>query len=282
MGLRAGMQQLEMLPVPADLGVEAIVADGIFCDELTPAGSLDAGLILYVHGGAYVAGSARTHRELAGRLGATANVRVVSIDYRLAPEFPFPAAVNDVMRVYRWALAEGHAADSIGLAGDSAGGGLVLAALACLRDAGDPLPAAAVCFSPWTDLAATGASMTANASTDPMLSGPSLQNAAALYLAGAAPNDPRASPLYADLTGLPPLLIQATDTEILFDDARRVAERARQAGVSVTFETWDDLIHVWQVFGPMLAEGREATEAAGRFLAGHLGRNVLDSMESRR
>ncbi len=222
--------------------------------------------VLYLHGGGYVVGSPASHRELAERLSAAAGARVLVIDYRLAPEHPFPAAVDDGTAAYRWLLRQGVDPSRTAVCGDSAGGGLAVAALVALRDAGDPMPAAGVCLSPWVDLEGLGESMTARAKLDLMVGREGLLESAAMYLAGADPRTPLAAPLYADLQGLPPLLIQVGTSETLYDDSTRLAERARAAGVDVTLQTWEEMVHVWHLFAPLLPEGQQAIEAIGEFL----------------
>jgi acetyl esterase/lipase len=194
---------------------------------------------------------------------------VLLIDYRLAPEHPHPAAVEDSTRAYRWLLETGSNPKRMAIAGDSAGGGLTVATLVALRDAGVPLPAAAVCLSPWVDLEGIGESMTTKAAVDPMVQREPLLRMASMYLAGQDPRTPLAAPLYADLRGLPPLLIQVGTAETLLDDSVRLAERARAAGVQVTLEPWEDMIHVWQAFAAMLPEGQQAIERIGEFLRQH-------------
>ncbi|HXZ10655.1 MAG TPA: alpha/beta hydrolase [Paraburkholderia sp.] len=228
--------------------------------------SAPARTILYLHGGGYYFCSPRSHRSLVFELARRADARTFSLDYRLAPEHRFPAALDDSLAAYRWLLAVGTPAGSIVIAGDSAGGGLALASLIALRDAGDALPAGALLFSPWTDLAATGESIRTNDGRDPMFSGPSIARGATIYLGDAAATHPYASPLYAEMGGLPPLFIQAGSTEVLLDDARRVAEKARAAGVSVEFEIWPDMPHVWQIFAPFIPEACKALDDAARFV----------------
>ncbi|WP_118180882.1 alpha/beta hydrolase [Paraburkholderia phosphatilytica] len=222
--------------------------------------------ILYLHGGGYYFCSPRSHRTLTFGFAARTNARLFSLDYRLAPEHRFPAALDDAVAAYRRLLSDGTPAQSIVIAGDSAGGGLALATLIALRDAGDELPASAVLFSPWTDLAATGASIRANDGLDPMFAGPSVGRAAAVYLGDTPTTHPYASPLYADLRGLPPMLIQVSSTEVLLDDSTRVAKKIEAAGGRVQLEVWPKLPHVWQMFVPFIPEARRALDRAAAFV----------------
>ncbi|WP_175836924.1 alpha/beta hydrolase [Burkholderia anthina] len=222
--------------------------------------------LLYFHGGGYYFCSTKTHRPLVFRLTKRAGVRSFSLDYRLAPENRFPAALDDALAAYRQLLALGTPPESIVFGGDSAGGGLALATLVALRDRGEPLPAGAILFSPWTDLAGTGATMRTNDGPDPMFAGAALPKAAKLYLGDEAATHPYASPFYADFTGLPPLYIQVGSTEVLLDDSRRVADKAKAAGVPVEIEIWPDMPHVWQLYTPMVPESRDALDRAAAFL----------------
>jgi monoterpene epsilon-lactone hydrolase len=183
---------------------------------------------------------------------------------------PIPAAVEDATAAYRWLVSQGTAPGRIAIAGDSAGGGLTLATLVALRDAGDPLPAAAVYLSPWVDLEGTGPSNTTKAEADPFVRKEMIQFMAEQYLGGRDPRTPLAAPLYADLHGLPPLLIQVGTAEILLDDATRTADRAKAAAVEVSLEVWDDMVHVWQLFAPLLPEGQQAIERIGAFIRQHM------------
>ncbi len=192
----------------------------------------------------------------------------MGVDYRRAPEHPYPAPVEDLVAAYRGLLDQGVPADRIAFAGDSAGGGLVVAGLVALRDAGDTLPAAAMSISPWTDLAVTGPS--ADTADDPIVSGNALRMMANLYLDGADPRSPTASPLYAELKGLPPLLVQVGTRESLLDDACRLVDRARDAGVDVTLHEYEDVVHMWVVMGPDIPESLEAFDEAGTFVRNHL------------
>lgn len=222
--------------------------------------------LLYLHGGGYYFCSPATHRVITVGLAIGAEARAFVPDYRLAPEHRFPAAVEDAVRAYRGLLGAGTPAHRIVVGGDSAGGGLALALLLSLRDAGDPLPAGAALFSPWTDLAATGDSILRNDRSDPMFHGRRIAEGARLYLGDAQATEPLASPLYADLAGLPPLFIQASDSEVLLDNSTRLAEKARKAGVAVEFRAWHKLPHVWQFFAPFLPEGRAALAETAQFI----------------
>ncbi len=252
-----------------DVRCEPVDAGGVPAEWISTPEAVDERAIYYLHGGAYVIGSINTHRELISRLSRAARVRALAIDYRLAPENPFPAAVEDSTSAYRWLISTGVDPARLVIAGDSAGGGLTVATLVALRDAGDPLPAAAVCLSPWVDLEGLGESMTSRAEVDPMIQREPLLQTAKAYLGGAHPRTPLAAPLYADLRGLPPLLIQVGMAETLLDDSTRLAERARAAGVDVIFEPWDDMFHVWQFCASLLPEGQEAIDRIGEFVRKH-------------
>ena len=231
----------------------------------TPAVSEDR-TVLYLHGGGYALGSPHEYRDLTSRIGRAAGARVLVPDYRLAPEHPFPAAVEDALTSYRWLLAGGASPDRIVIAGDSAGGGLALAVLVALRDRGEPLPAAGICQSPLVDMEGTGASMDTRAEIDPLLNRQAVRQMAAAYLAGTDPRNPLAAPLHADFVGLPPLLIQVGEREVLLDDALRVADRARAAGVDVTLQRFEGMPHVFQMFASFLLEARDAIQGLGRFV----------------
>jgi acetyl esterase/lipase len=251
---------------PAGTVVEPLEANGVPAEWVTAAGAGGGRVLLYLHGGAYQIGSPATLRHLVGLLSGVAQARALSVNYRLAPEHPFPAAVDDAVAAYRWLLAGGTDPATIAVAGDSAGGGLALGTLVALRDAGEPMPAAAVLLSPWTDLALTGESLRTRAAVDLMLKPGSMHQTVAVYLAGEDPRHPYASPLYADLRGLPPLLIQVGDAEVVLDDSTRVAARAREAGVEVTLEVWDEMPHVFHAFAGLLPESDQAIEHIGDWL----------------
>ena len=249
-----------------DLQVTAANAGGVQAEWLVPPDVLSDRVVLYFHGGSYNSGSARSHRSLAGHVAHAAGARGLNVDYRLAPEHSFPAAVEDALASYRWLLDNDLTPDQIAVAGDSAGGGLVLALLVALRDEGQPLPAAGVCLSPWTDLAATGESWRSKARAELVCDPGALKKSAQLYLNGANPHTPLASPLYADLSGLPPLLIQVGTEEILLSDSTRLAEKARSAGVDVTLEVWPGMGHEWHFVYKLLPEARRAIKQIGTFV----------------
>jgi len=235
--------------------------------------------VLYFHGGGYTTGSLATVRPLASRLAAACGARLVTIDYRLAPEHPHPAAVEDALAAYTSLLDHGNHPAQLALAGDSAGGGLTIAALLAIRDAGLPQPAAALCISPWVDLTLSARSLTVNAAEDPLVSEWQLREMATEYLAGGDPRSPTASPRFANLSGLPPLLIQVGTAEALLDDSRLLAASARAYGVDVVLDCWSDMIHVWHAFAPRLPEANEAIKAAGEWLSQHLQRVKLAPTE---
>jgi monoterpene epsilon-lactone hydrolase len=264
---RQRMEELtQAAPLPDGVRATAVEAGGVPSEWVEATATRPRGTILYLHGGGYTIGSAQTHRAHAGRLALATGARALVLDYRLGPEHPFPAAVDDAIAAYRWLVRGGTAPQRIIVAGDSAGGGLTAALLVALRDAGDPLPAGGVCISPWADLECTGASMTSRAASDPMVQRGPLLDMAAQYLAGQDPRTPLASPIYADLRGLPPLLIHVGTAETLLDDATRLADRARTAGVAVDIEVWDDMIHVWHAFAPLLPEADEAIAGIGAWV----------------
>jgi monoterpene epsilon-lactone hydrolase len=258
------------VPPPQGAAVTKIDANGVPAEWIVADGARDDVVIVYFHGGGYVMGSLDTHRGHCARLSRAARARVLSVDYRLGPEHPHPVAVEDAVAAVRFVRATGVEPGRTAIAGDSAGGGLTLATLVALRDAGDPTPAAGLCVSPWTDLALTGDSLETKAAEDPMVRGGDLALMADAYLAGRDPKTPLASPLYADLGGLPPLLLQVGSAEILLDDAVRVAERARKASVQAELRVWPDMIHVWHAFADLLPEGREAVEEMAVFLEKHV------------
>jgi acetyl esterase/lipase len=267
---RAKMEiDLAQFQLPTDVRCDPVDAGGVPAEWITTPGVSIERVICYLHGGGYVLGSINTHREMASRFSRAASARVLILDYRLAPENPFPAAVDDSTAAYRWLLSIGVNPAQMVIAGESAGGGLTVATLVALRDAGEPLPAAGICLSPWVDLECLGESMVTKAEIDPVVNKDHILMLAKAYLGDTDPCTPLASPLYADLTGLPPLLIQVGTAECLFDDARRLADRARAAGVDVTLEPWDDMIHMWHMFAAILPEGQQVIDRIGEFIREH-------------
>jgi epsilon-lactone hydrolase len=262
---RAGMERISER-VPADVICEKVDAGGVKAEWIAAPSAATDRVILYLHGGGYVVGSINTHRAMVSRIARASNGRALSIDYRLAPEHPFPAAVEDATASYKWLLAQGYKPGKIVIAGDSAGGGLTIAALLAIRDAGLPMPAGAVPISPWTDLEGTGESVRTRAARDVMVTQDNLQSSAKQYYGTNDPKDPLVSPVHANYRGLPPMLIQVGDAEILLDDATRVAKSAKAAGVEVDLEVWDEMPHVWHVFAKYLPEGQQAIDKIGKFV----------------
>lgn len=260
-----------MWPLPEGVDVEAVEAGGVPCEWVTAAGARTDRAILYVHGGAYTTGSLNTHRRHVAQLSAAAGARVLNVDYRLAPEHPHPAAVEDAVAAYRWLVTVGDVAPArVVLCGDSAGGGLAVATLLALRDAGDEPPAGAALISPWTDLTFSGDSHDTRLHLDPMCSRASLTPSAEAYVGAADAEDPLISPAHGDLTGLPPLLVHVGDHETLLDDSRMLAERAAAAGVDVELSVVPEMIHVWHVFAGMVPESDVALAVMGRWIGARL------------
>ena len=244
--------------------------NGVRGEWLTPANPRN-GVILYIHGGGFVCCSAATHRPITASLVRRTSSALFSAEYRLAPEHPFPAALDDVITTYEW-LVRSTSGAPIAVMGDSAGGGLALSLVVHARDAGLPPPACYVGFSPWTDLAGTGPSLRENDGRDAMFRPENIPAFAAAYLGGTSAHDPRASPVYADLHGLPPMLLQVGSTELLLDDSRRVHDRVAAAGGSSRLRVYDDVHHVWQMLTPFVPEARAALAEAADFIRAHLGR----------
>jgi monoterpene epsilon-lactone hydrolase len=256
----------KLVPRPrAGTEVRPVDAGGVPGDLITTPASRPDRHVLFLHGGGYVTGSPALYRHFTWRIATAARAYVLAIDYRLAPEHPFPAALDDALAAYRWLVAGMAHPQRTAVMGDSAGGGLALALLLRLRDAGLELPAAAIALSPWTDLALTGASLSLNVKSDPMLNAADARLFADCYLAGADPHDPYASPLYGNLAGLPPTLIHVGSDEILRDDAVRMAAALRIARCRADIEVWPRMPHVWHLFAPVLPEARQAIANIGAF-----------------
>jgi acetyl esterase/lipase len=267
---RAGFEAMSRSFKPAaDASFERVDAGGVPAEWVSTAASKPLPVVLFFHGGGYCIGSAKTHRDLVSRLCTAAGARALSVDYRLAPENPFPAAVDDGVAAYRWLRQQDVPASSIVIAGDSAGGGLTLATLLALKQAGEELPAGGVCMSPVTDHTKSGESMRTKVELDPMVHPSSSTAYSNLYLGGADATTPLASPLHADLEGLPPLLILVGTWEVLLDDSTRFAEKAKAASVPVELEVWDEMIHIWPFFAALLPEARQAIDRMAAFIKVH-------------
>jgi epsilon-lactone hydrolase len=260
-----------MTMVPKGVGIEKLNIDGIPSEWIYPSGVKSEKVVLHLHGGGYVTGGINSHQMMCVLMAQTLKMSVLLPEYRLAPEHPFPAALEDSLAVYRWLLAKGHQPGDILLSGDSAGGGLGLAVVLSLRDAGEPLPSALVCMSPWTDLAFTGRSYISNAKAEAVLQENVLREWAACYIGKEKPDHPLVSPIYADFHGFPPLLIQVGSDEILLDDARMLAEKAKADGVDVTLKIWEGMWHAWQVLGDLIPESRQAFDQFSQFVRGYPG-----------
>lgn len=270
--LRQGSKEmgLAMIP-PRDASFIKIEANGVRAEWTRVPESDNSAVILYLHGGGYILGTVEEYRDFIARLCKAGHVQALSADYRLAPENRFPAAINDAVNTYKWLLSQNIEPNRIIIAGDSAGGGLTLAALLALRDEQVRLPAAAICLSPCTDLAQTGDSIKSKASVDPFLSSEFLSFCYDRYLGvDEDRRNPLASPLYADLTGLPPLLIMVGTSEILLDDSIRFAAKARNFGVPVELVVAEKMIHVWPTFAGIIPEGQESVTSIGHFIRKHL------------
>lgn len=262
---------MSSLPMDDDIATERVGAGGVPAEWIEAPNVSQNRIVLYLHGGGYAFGSMRTHRVMLAHISRAAACRVLGLDYRLAPENPFPAPIEDTVAAYRWLLSNGAKPENIVLGGDSAGGGLVVSALVALRYLGEPLPAAAVCISAWGDMEATGRSYTSNAEVDPSVSRDRILKIGKVYMADKDPRAPLASPIYADLHGLPPLLFQVGSIETLLDDTNTLAENAKEAGVKVDVEIWDDMPHVWHQYAPILPEARDAISSIGEFVRRHTG-----------
>jgi acetyl esterase/lipase len=272
--LRLTLEKLTR-PAPPEATIEPVDAGGVPAEWVSVPGSGEV-VILYMHGGGYALGSVASRRSFGARIGRVAGARVLLVDFRLAPEHTFPAALEDVLTAYGFLVAGGIPPARIVLMGDSVGGGLVLASLVQLRDAGDRLPAAGVTISAWADLALTGDSMNSRANRDAMHYPETLAMLAATYLNSADPRDPRASPLFADLSGLPPLLLVVGTEEVFYDDTIRVAAKARSAGVDVTVEEGIDMSHDYPLSAPVLEERQQAVERIGKFIRARTGVSVAE------
>ena len=249
-------------------GIKAVkeLAGGVLAEWLIPPGVSNGRVVLYLHGGSYISGSCNSHRSIAANIASASKARALTLDYRLAPEHPHPAAVEDAVAAYKWLINGQVDPKRLAIAGDSAGGGLAVALLVSLRDRNIPLPAACVCLSPWTDLTFTGESWKSKAAVDLIIYDYKERAFAKMFLAGIDPKTPLASPLYADLKGLPPLLVQVGTDEVLLADSTRLVERAKQAGVNAVIDEWEKMQHVWQFAASFIPEGRRAIDRIGEFI----------------
>ena len=261
---------LSAQPLPAEVTVTAAALGGVPTAEITIDGSEPRHVVLYFHGGVYVIGDAFLAAGLASEIGRRTQAKVISVDYRLAPEHPYPAAVDDALAAYEALLQSGVDPSDIAFAGESAGGGLAIATLVNARDHGLPLPAAAFVMSPYADLSLAGTSMETRHEVDPLLSREALQARVTDYTSGQDPALGLISPVFADLSDLPPLIIQAGTHEVLLDDALRLAQRAASADVEVTLDITPGVPHVFQAYYPILGEAAAALDRAGQFLSAHL------------
>ena len=255
-----------MAKLPKGVHYEKVEFDGISAEWCTPDNLKNTGVILYFHGGGYVAGSIRTHRGTTGRLAQASKTKCLSVEYSLAPEKPFPAGLDDAIKAYQWLLKQGFDSKKIVISGDSAGGGLSVATLLRLRDEKFPMPAAGVLMSPWLDLECTGESATTLADKDPMVVPGALREMGLFYTTKDNLRHPYTSPLYADLKGLPPFYIQASSSEVLYDDTTRFEKKLKEAGVVCEVEYWKNMMHVWQAYAPILPEAQKAINKLGEYI----------------
>jgi len=269
-----GFDALTMvLPVPRNAEITPVHADDVPCEWVICADELHQNRVfIYLHGGGYFFGSPRSHRTITWRISQAGKMKVLAVDYRQPPDHEYPAPIWDVVRVYRWLLKRGYEPQNIFIGGDSAGGNLTLASLLKFRELGLPMPSGAVLISPWADLSATGDSLRENRKDEPYIPVSVLKFICSVYVGENSPQDPMISPIYADYTGLPPLLIQVGGIEVLLSDAERVAEAARRAGIPVKLSVYEDMMHVFQALAYVIPEGKEAVREIGRFVHKHIGR----------
>jgi len=259
-------QDLENFPIPSDIEIKSTILDKIPAEWVIPPNSLKDHVILHIHGGGWILGSPSSSRRLTSTIATATNLKTLSIDYRLAPEYPFPTPLNDCVSAYNWLLSNGFKSENIIIAGESAGGNLTLATLLKLRDQGINLPAGAFCLSPATDITLSDDSFFKNGATDPGLADVGIFWWLAAYLAGDDPRNPYISPLFGDLSGLPPILIQASSCEMLYSDASRFVEKAKKAGVNATLQSWDEMNHVFQgTRFELLSEAKDAISKIADF-----------------
>ncbi len=264
---RKGMENFgKMAKIPNGVTFEKVVCDGVPSEWAIPNNIKTQGVVLYLHGGAYAMGSVASHRSLSANIALASKTKCLTIDYRLAPEHPFPSAIDDTLKAYNWLLKQGIDPKKIIFSGDSAGGGLAIAAMIRLKEENIPLPGAAVCLSPWLDLEGTGEQAQMLMKKDPMIDLAAMNVFALHYAPKEKLRHPLVSPLHADLKGLPPIYIQVSLSEVLLDDTLRFEKKAKAAGVSVEVETWKKTVHVWQLFGSMLPEAMKAIKKIGVYI----------------
>ena len=267
---RASLEEMmSAFPLDDDIVCERLGAGGVPAEWISAPGADKDRILVYLHGGGYVIGSVRTHRVLMSRISRASGARVLGLDYRLSPENPFPAPLQDTMAAYKWLLANGADPKKIVIGGDSAGGGLTVSALVSMRYLGEPMAAGGVCISPWTELEPKAESYDTNAAVDPSVSRERVQGLMEHFIGDKDPRAPLASPLFADLNGLPPLLVQVGSIEVVLDDSTRLAQRAEAAGIDVKLEVWDDMPHVWHQFAPILSDAQKAIDRVGEFIKKH-------------
>ena len=268
--MRRSMESLTKLAsLPSKIKVEKVSFNGISAEWICAKEAHEDRVILYLHGGGYNIGSPNTHRELAAHISMTSGAKVLLPDYRLAPEHPFPSALEDATSAYRWLLDTGLTGRNISIAGDSAGGALSIATSISLRDTGEPSPASIACISPWTDLEMSGNSIKTHAKIDPLLNLQLLKIMASNYIGDNDPCSPLISPIYADLRGISPLLIHVGSDEMLLDDSTRIAEKAKNAEVDVTLKIYDQMWHAWHLNVRLMPEAKNAIEELGSFIRKH-------------
>ena len=261
-------------PTDPEITAERVNAGGVAAEWVSVPGASEDHTVIWLHGGGFVIGNTRTHRGISGLISRASGARVLCLDYRLSPEVPFPAPVEDAVAAYKWLLSQGADPKKVVFGGESAGGGLTVSVLVALRYTGEPSPAGGVCMSTWADLAHTGDSIKANAAVDPSLTIEGLEAFAQAYLGDRDRRAPLASPVYADVSGLPPLLFMVGSVEIIRDDSVRLVEKAKAAGVDATLEVWDDMPHNWHQFALVLPEGQQAVDRIGGFIRQHTGQKV--------
>jgi acetyl esterase/lipase len=266
-------RRARLQPMLSRTSIEKVEAHGVPAEWIVPEGAREDRAILYIHGGGFVICSPNTHRPMVSRIARAADIRALMIDYRLAPEHPYPAALDDCLNAFRWLVETGIEPRRLVVAGDSAGGNLALALVLALKSGGTPtdqLPGAVFCLSPVTDMMATGNSFLTNADADPMLSPTRSPHFTDLYIGRSDRRDPFLSPLYGDFDGFPPLLVHVGDREILLDDSVRLVQKALDSGVDARIRVWPGMYHVFQAFAPFVPESREAIAEIGRFISNRL------------